>query len=248
MGLCKDDAITYLQRLGYNVVRHPREGVAPLQLIGTQGGETLYLGGIERLLAGVPGALPAIRRDEVAAGIQGQRSSKLDVAIGLSLLQSVVSALGGNVGISAGYRGARTIQFVFDRVLSDSVEPLELGNYLRDGEIDVGNLLLQQYVLGKGRLFVITRTVKTDKFLVNAYAKKGVAATLDVPAIQDLVSGGVRVAASAEGTGTVAYQGDRQLVFGFQCFEVGVADGVLALMQARAGYVALSDHGSATPP
>jgi hypothetical protein len=247
MGLCKDAATTYLQRLGYNVVRHPREGIAPLQLIGVQGGETLYLGGLDRLLANPPGTLPEITRDEVTADIHGQKSSKLDLAIGVNILQSVLSAQGGNLGVSTGYQGVRTIQFVFDQVLSDSVEPLALGDYLRGGVVDADNLVLHQYVLGNGRLFVITRTVKTSKFTVKAESRADVAAALDVPKIQEIVSGNVKVTAGAEDTGTVSYEGSKHLVFGFQCFEVGVADGVLALMQVKSGILALAAESGASP-
>lgn len=94
MGICSDDATTYLRRLGYNVVRHPREGIDPLDLLGMQGGEMKYLGNLSQLITNAPGALPAIKRDQIAGDIQGQQSSKLSAAIGISLLKSFASALG----------------------------------------------------------------------------------------------------------------------------------------------------------
>ncbi|MBX3190079.1 MAG: hypothetical protein KF819_23840 [Labilithrix sp.] len=247
MGLCTDDATTYLKRLGYNVVRHPREGVNPLDLVGRQNGETRYLGSLDQLIKRPPEtALPPVKTDEVAGDVQGQASSKLNFAIGVNLLQSVLSALGGNAGINVGYKGAKTVQFVFDNVLTDSVRPLDLGDYLKAGEVDDANLILQQYVLGNGRLFVVTRTVKTNKFTVKAESSSGTEAALDVPAIQKIVSGNVKVTAAAEKSGTVSYEGDKKLVFGFECFEVGVAGGTLSLMSSKSGAVALSAGSSTT--
>jgi hypothetical protein len=240
MGICKDAAVTYLQDLGYNVVRHPREGIAPLQLVGVQNGETTYLGGIDKLLANVTGELPRVNENEVTAGIRGQQSSKIDAAIGVKILQSALSALGGSLGISAGFKHTRTIQFVFDHVLSDSIEPLALGRYLRRGVVDAENPVLNQYVLGNGRLFVITRTVKTNKFTVAAAAGKDTTASLDVPAIQQLASGKVKVTAASADASTVSFEGSAFVVFGFQCHEIGVADGALSLVQIKSGSIAMA--------
>jgi hypothetical protein len=241
MGICTDSATTYLRRLGYNAVRHPREGIQPLDLIGKQDGEIKYLGGLDQLITNAPGPLPTITRDQVAADIQGQTSSKLDLAIGLTVLQSVLASLGGNVGVKAGYKSTRTIQFVFSKVLTDSVRPLDVGRYLKAGVVDEDNLILQQYVLGNGHLFVLTRTVKTNKFTVQAESAKGVPASLDVPAIQGVASGNLTIDTSANAGGTVSYEGAKNLVFGFECFEVGVVDGMLSLTSAKSGAVALSD-------
>ena len=247
MGICNDDATTYLRRLGYNVVRHPREGIAPLDLIGVQGGETRYLGGLGQLLVAA-GKLPEIKRDEVAADVQGKSSSKLSAAIGVSLLKTVTAALGGNVGVNSGYHRAKTLQFVFTKVLSDSVKPLEIGDFLRAGEVDVGNLLLEQYVLGNGRLYVISRVIKTNHFTIQAERGSGTAAELDVPAVKGVASGSLKIDVSAAATGVVSYDGDKQLVFGFECFEVGVVDGVLSLTSARSGSVALATGEAAAVP
>lgn len=239
MGICSDQATTYLRRLGYNVVRHPREGINPLDIIGIQKGETLQLGTIDQLIAERPTALPAIKRDEVAGDIQGQASSKLNAAIGLNLLKAALSALGGTVGVNIGYQNAKTIQFVFERVVSDSVEPLAVGNYLKAATVDVDNVLLKNYVLGNGKLFLITRTAKTDKFTVKADASNQSSPALDVPVINGVASGSLKVSTAEADASTVSYEGAKKLVFGFQCFEIGVADGILTLVAARAGATAL---------
>jgi hypothetical protein len=44
VGICKDDATSYLKHLGYNVVRHSHEGIDLLQLIGSQSRTASYLG------------------------------------------------------------------------------------------------------------------------------------------------------------------------------------------------------------
>jgi hypothetical protein len=133
-------------------------------------------------------------------------------------------------------------------VLSDSVKPLDVGNYLRAGVVDAGNLILEQYVLGNGRLYIISRTVKTSKFTVQAERSNNTAAELDAPALQSVASGNLKVDTSAAASGMVSYEGDKNLVFGFECFEVGVVNGELSLASTKLGPVALGDGAPPVVP
>lgn len=240
MGICTDKSTTYLRRLGYNVVRHPREGVRPLDLIGRQRDSVTYLGSIEKLITTPPGPLPRMKTDHAAAGISGQSSSKLSLAVGLNVLCAVLSAFGAGAGATAKYKDAKTIQFIFGDVLTDHVAPLDIGNFLKNGEVDDENPILNQYVMGNGRLYVLTRTIKTNKFTVKAEGSGGAEVRLDVPAIQQILDGHVRVSTESDSGGTVTYEGTKNLTFGFECFEVGVEEGTLTMMSAKAGSIALS--------
>jgi hypothetical protein len=240
MGICRDAATTYLKNLGYNVVRHPREGIDPLQLIGKQKGTVLQLGGLDKLIANPPASLPAITRNQIAVDLSGQASSKLDLAVGINILGSFIKAMtGNNLGLKVSYQKADKIQFQFADVTTDSVVPLDVGNYLRQGDVDNDNLILEQYVLGNGTLYLITRTVKAKKFNVVAEKSNGTGVELEVPMIQGIVGGNLKVTADSARSAQITYEGPVSLTFGFQCFEVGVAGGELSLVSAKPGVVAL---------
>jgi hypothetical protein len=102
--------------------------------------------------------------------------------------------------------------------------------------------------MGNGRLYVLTRTIKTNKFTVKAEGSGGAEVALDVPAIKEMLGGRVQVSAESDSAGTVTYEGEKYLTFGFECFEVGVAEGTLTMMSATAGSVALSSEPGATTP
>jgi hypothetical protein len=240
VGICNDQSTTYLKRLGYNVVRHPREGIAPLDLIGKQNGETRWLGKIDKLITQPPATKPAPKKDLVAAGINGQQSSKLKIGVGANVLGTIVGAMGGNLGATISYTNARKLTFAFKDVLTDVIAPLDVGNYLRDGDVDAGNDVLAEYVLGNGELFVITEIVKSKSFGVIYEREDGVAASVDVPEIQGLVGGAVKLETASGSTSTVTYTGQTRLVFGFRCFEVGVLDGDLRLTTSEAGATPLA--------
>ncbi len=118
-----------------------------------------------------------------------------------------------------------------------------MGNYLRDATVDAGNKILQQYVLGKGKLFLITKTAKSKKFTVKYEKKNGLDAKVDVPVLEGAVGGNVAVTTEGASESTIGFEGPINLTFGFQCFEVGVANGTLTLTSVKAGGVVAAVGG-----
>jgi hypothetical protein len=243
MGICIDSSTKFLKKLGYNVVRLPREGIVPLQLIGVQNGDAQQLGGLDQLIVNGAGAggLPVIRTNEKAVDVNGQRSSDLSAALGLNILGAIIGSMGGDLGIKTQYKAAKTITFEYTDVTGDAVDPLAVGRYLRDALVDVDNKIVEQYVLGNGRLYLITRTLKSTKFRVDAKRSDGGSLAVEVPEIQKTVGGNIEVKADASGSNAVTYEGKIPLIFGFQCLDVGVRDGVLSLENTAAGSVAMAE-------
>ncbi|HZU27096.1 MAG TPA: hypothetical protein VFA04_16330 [Bryobacteraceae bacterium] len=241
MGICSDQSVTFLKNLGYNVVRHPNAAIKPLDLIGVQNKQPLYLGPLNLLITNPPGPLPAITANIVAADINGQSSSTLKIGVGVTILGNLIGAMGGsNLGASADFTNARQITFAYNDVLNDQAVPLEIGNYLRNADVDGGNKILQQYVLGNGNLYLITKTAKSRKFTVHFERSNGVDASVTVPVLSGVAGGNVSVAASGASSSTVSFTGTQDLIFAFQCFQVGVKDGVLTLVAAPAGATPLA--------
>lgn len=240
MGFCADEATTYLRGLGYNVVRHPRQDLRPLLLLGRQAGEVLVLGSVEGLTQGPGRGLPAVDVGQTAADINGRSTGKFSSALGLNILDSLLGALGAAGGVRAHYRGARSIQFTFTDVEVDRVDPLDVGDYLRDSEVDADNPILHEYILGNGELYVVTQTVKSNQLSVTAETNDGSGVRLDVPAIQDALGGRVAVSRQGQSSTAITYSGTKKLVFGFKCFTVGLLDGRISLVATRAGSLALA--------
>jgi hypothetical protein len=248
MGLfCSDNSIKILASLGYNVVRQPRANLAPLTLIGKQNGEFLQLGPITKLITNAPGAPPAITTGQPGAGIQGQSSSSLDLSIGANILGNLIGGMGGNLGINTSYTDARKITFNYTDVTLDSMDPIDVGEYLKNGDVNADNLILEQYVLGNGELFVITTVAKSKKFNVSYEKKNSIGASVDVPALQGLAGANVKVSSSAASSSVISFEGDTPLSFAFQCLQVGVVDGVLSLTTVKAGAVTVSAGADLKP-
>ena len=234
---CKDDSLTYLSGLGYNVIRHPDSSFAPLKLLGEQKGEFMLLGSLQQLITSSANDLPSVSSGQQAADINGQRSSALKLGVGANILGSLIGAMGGNLGASVNYTDATQMTFEYQDVTVDSVTPLDAGSYLRNSHVDADNLVLKQYVLGNGNLFLITKVVRSDKFTVHYSKNKGVDASVQVPVIQAAVGGSLSVATASGSGAALSFQGKTSMPFGFQCFAIGLDNGELSLMSVKAGDV-----------
>jgi hypothetical protein len=241
MGLCSDESNQYLRDVGYNVVRLPRNFLPPLSLLAKQRGTVEYIGEISSLIDHPAGNLPAIKTNQTTSNINGKTTSGLDLSLGLSILNGLIAGLGGGkLGVSTSYTNARTVTFEFNNVQSDSVDALQVGNFLRDGRIDAGNPLIEQYVLGNGSLYVVTERLKASEITASFEGSKGVKANVDVPVIANQVGATIAVALSNGRSNAVKFQGKELLTFGFKCFEIGVVEGKITMLAVKPGALVAS--------
>jgi hypothetical protein len=232
MGICRDKAVNYLKGLKLNTVTQPSSDIKPLALIGEYRGAIAIIGRLDQLVSSSSVSTPTTTTG-VAAEISGKKSSKLPLEIGINILGTLIGAMGGNLGVNASYNSAKTVEFTFKNVNRERANVVEIGDYLLGGEIRWNHLILQKYLFGKGNLYVITEVVRSNEIGVTAYSKTGANLGVDVPVIQQAVGGKVKVGVENESTKSVAYKGDKELVFGFVAIELS------ALENAETGELSL---------
>lgn len=216
----KDPSVTFLNRFGYNVVKLPRAGIEPMDVIGRDE-TTQWLGPIASVWAsGVPVPTPLPPRP--AAPVNGQKTDQLQVTFGLKILSSTLAAFGATVpALDVAYSRARTVQFSYTNVTSTVVPPLEAGNYLASGALNTENPVVRHYFTDEDpQAFLIVDVLKSDSLTVTATDEHGVDISLDVPAIQQLVGANVSVKPSGSSTSTLTYTGPLPVTFGFIVDEI----------------------------
>jgi hypothetical protein len=234
MAICHDKATVHLRSLGYNLLGNPSARVRPLELIGRQT-DTAYVGQLSRLMAQILGPAPDVHVDLPDADINGTVSSRLDFSIGANILVGIIGGMGGSLGVHLDYTDADTLEFGFAGVSVDEVVPAEAARYLRSCTAHPGNPVLQQYVLGSGDLFLVTRAAKSRTFTVKYERRDHQVAKVNVPVLRAALGSNIQVSGSGESDTTLRVTGPAPLVFAFQCFHVGVEDGALSLVSLRAG-------------
>jgi hypothetical protein len=227
---CPDTSTTYLARLGLNCVKEPTAAFEPLILLGQLEASFSQLGKLNALLKNPPMSLPQITTD-AAASISGQHTDKIEIKVGVDILGALLSALGGGT-LSAGFDfgDSTDLQFVYENVVEDRAEPTDVGKYLTNQPVDTANLALKQFITGDGKLFVVTRVVKSNKFTVQFTNMFGVGVNVTVPPIIG-VDGQVSVQVNNDNKSIVSFQGTQMLGFGFECYKLIVTGGQVTTMQ-----------------
>jgi hypothetical protein len=212
-----DPFLTYLKSFGYSVIRLPRTDIQPLQVLVKEDTRLSRLGDLVTILR--PGArigLPKLKENVAAANVSGERTRDLSIGVGLSILGSVISAMGGSkLGLDVTYKNAKTATFEFADVLEDRVDLADVDQYLSDADISAFSTHAAQ-LLEADSVYVLTSTIKSKKFIVQAKQSSGVPVEVQVPEIQQVVGASVKVSVEQQMSSKIAYEGALPLVFGFQ--------------------------------
>lgn len=220
---CRDQSLTLLAKHGYNVVRLPRTGIEPLDVLGRDHN------GIERL-GRLPViwhsnvAVPTISDGNVAAEIKAIRTSALKVSFGLKILEDILSGLGGAAipRLDTAYSAAESLQFAFGNIRIGKVDPFDVGTYLKGGDLQVGNPFVDRYFFeDSADTYIITEVLKSDSVTVIPSSKSDLGGGVDISAIQNSVGAAIKVETGSESKSAVTYKGPTHLTFGFKAFRAG---------------------------
>ncbi|MGE0592424.1 MAG: hypothetical protein AB7G23_09485 [Vicinamibacterales bacterium] len=221
-----DPALTYLKSFGYSVVRLPRADIRPLLVLVLEGNRLSRLGDLATVLQ--PGgtiALPTVKQDVPAANIAGQKSRDLSFGVGLSILGNIIGAMGGSkLGLDVAYKNAKSISFEFSDVLADDVDLISLDQFLTDADVNPFSTHVSR-LLESDAVYVTSGVIKTKKFIIDARTSDGTSVDVQIPEIQNLVGGNVKVGTSGESASKVVYESAVPLAFGFQAARLYYEEG-----------------------
>jgi hypothetical protein len=245
--MCNDPFITYLKQTGYNVIRLPRQDFPPLQLLAGDRKELTSLGALATVISGP--SLPPLRQNAPAAPISGQQTGKLSLGVGLTLLGSIVEALGGSkIGLDAQYKSAKSVTFEFTDVLMDSIEIAALDQYLAAADVNPNSRHVGA-LLEADEVYVVTTTIKSNTITVRTGGERDIEVGLKLPEIQKVVGGELKVSAANNSASSITYKGNTPLVFGFQAIKLAYRDGhYTAFELVDAGDIAARDLLGKQPP
>lgn len=226
MILCKDPALTFLNGLGYNVVRLPRAGILPLDVLGKERrGLPEPLGRLSTIWK-TEAAEPAAKATD-SAQFQGVSTSALKLSVGIKLLEAFLGALGASApSVRLSYNGARRVKFRFDNPTVLGVAPLEIGDFLKDGDLEADSPFVRRYFFDEdNRAYVVSEVLQSSSISVSALDENELDVGVDVPAIQNAVKGELAVKVSSGTQGDITYEGKQRLTFGFKAYQIAFLNG-----------------------
>lgn len=234
MALCKDPSVTFLNNDGYNVVKLPRAGIEPLDVLGRDSSNELIGPLSEVWKSALPVPVPGA--PQPVSNIEGKKSSKLDLSIGLKVLSNVLSAFGATTpSLDAEFKKAKTVQFSYTNVTAVTVTPLAAGKYLAAGNLESDNPVVQHYFLeDDAQAYLLFEVLKSNQIMITAQDESGAAVKVDVPAIQGLVGAKVGVSTASASDQTLKFTGPVPVTFGFKALEIAFENGKWKLKGAKA--------------
>ncbi len=219
--LCKDDSLTYLNEIGYNVIKLPREAIDPLLVLAGPPDNLSVIGPLSDFIAGGPP--PQATRDVPAADISFKKTNRLKASLGLKLIDGFLSHLcNAGASVSSAYSDAAQIQILLQNVLTDSVAISVIANFIDSLPPTTGTLM--DLIRQSGVAYLITDTAKSNAFGVQSYDASSRKLAVDAKGVQEVLGASAGVSISADAKGAITYQGNRWLRFGFKAVPFWVDD------------------------
>jgi hypothetical protein len=216
----KDPSITFLNKYGYNVVKLPRTGIEPMDIVGRDE-TTLNLGNIGKIWTSTV-AQPTPGPARPTAAVNGMRTDALDVSFGLDILANALAAFGATApSLNAAYQSAHTVNFAYTNVTTTSVSPFDAGAYLASGTLQTENPQVTNYFFSEqAQAYLILDVLKSDSITITASDSHGATVGVDVPAIQAVVGANVKVKSSNASNSEITFTGPAALTFGFSVQQI----------------------------
>ena len=223
MGVCKDPVTTELNKRGYNLVKLPRVGIDPMDVLGRENNSMEKLGSIAEVWTSTA-PVPPVGAPAPVSGVTGEKTSDLDVGIGLTLLADALAGLGAGLSLpslSLAFKKARKVQFKFINVESTSITPFALGKFLANGTLDMSNPFVSHYFGNdETQEYIIFDVLKSDSISVTAKTETGTTVEADIGALSGALKANVSAKASSTSASEITFEGKAKATFAFKLFEV----------------------------
>jgi hypothetical protein len=225
MALCKDPAVTYLQTLNYNVLRHPRADLTPLDVLGRTLKAVERLGPLEKIWK-TSKPKPELKIVE-SADVKAQSTGSLRGSLGVKVLDGLLSGFGvGSIGGKFSLSGAKGMRFHFEKPEVFAADPLSIGDYLSEGDLDSANVVVGRYFYDDAAdVYLVTEVLRTNKLTIEFDAENEAKANADVSALEGLLKPELEVARDKKRSTAITVATDKALCFGFKAYAVSYDEG-----------------------
>jgi hypothetical protein len=230
MATCKDKAIDHLNSLGYNAIKLPREGITPLIVLSRDPNTSIssIYGHITDLVAEPMPPLPKVFENLQAGTISGLRTNKLEFKFGISILNDLLSAIGGkSAGIEAVFGKASKIEFEYENVQYDTVMPASVTKFLRGAKPSIDEDFVAQFN-EQGEAYIIIDVLKSNSFGIRVYQDSNQGIDINIDALKNVVGLSSKISIEKKVDTKISFNGSQALGFGFKACPIWMetVDGV----------------------
>jgi hypothetical protein len=221
---CSDPILTQLKDKGYNVIRLPRLGIRPLDVLAGTNSELDHLGALHTVWTSSTKE-PVPYEPRATSNIAGGTSRAIKASLGLSILNDLLAGFGVSAPkVKTAFGQTRTLTFKYDQPKQWGIAPFEIGSYLAAGDLAEGNPVLDKH-LRDSRLYLITEILLSNSLTVVAEAKTSSNTAVDGNMLKDAVQAKLDVSVEEGEQSSITFAGKHDVAFGFKAFELSFSDG-----------------------
>lgn len=249
MGLFSRGSASFLPDRDFLPMAMPTAGFDVLWILTRSGGALRRFGILsDVLVARDLLAADAVRRDEITANAAGTASKSAKAGLSLGIVNTILTALGGNAGLDLSTTGAHSVEYAYTDVAADIVNLARLDAWLSSADLALGAGRVADLLVAE-RLYLVVATLKAAGVTSKMRDAKGIDLKLDVPTVQQLVGGGITVSGSSTQTNALTFRGSVPLTIaakvaqlrvderGFWVNEEPVSDGEIRALSPGVEYL-----------
>lgn len=242
---CKDELALFLRKkYGYNLIKLPKEGILPLQLLIRRNEgivdkiKNLFLpvalddshSYLENLLKSSTKTLPKPKKRLIPNSLKGRKSSKISSAIAIKLFDNFFSSLAETSNeeevavkqqFESIFKSHNSWEFMFDKnSITYSVDLINLDSYLSNSKLikDISENTINQLMLGD--IFVITSVLMSNSFSIIEADDNDFLNKISLEKLKKLITSDVGLNISKENNSEIKFKGRNLLTFGFQAAQL----------------------------
>jgi hypothetical protein len=227
---CKDDAVTQLNTLGYDIVRYPKVDIEPLDVVIEHQGAFVRLGALPKFwITDAPRPKPS---QNPAPNLESVKTNKLKGHFGIQALMDAI----GSAGVKLSGSRDSSMQLVAQKPMVRSCVFAELADYIAKGEVNQESVGAANYMFSDAnRSWLIIETIASAELEIVI----GDSSNAETEATAKEVTGTLQVTAgvskAAFSGNKITYKHETPLVFGFKTAEIQYDGSWTLALPGRAG-------------
>jgi hypothetical protein len=121
------------------------------------------------------------------------------------------------IGLELAFQNASSIQFEFNNVTEDYLEPSKLDIYLRNTATKNSGYITK---MKDGHIYIVTSVLKCESFTISLQDKSKSLLNIELPEIKDIVKGKVKIATKSGNKEKISFDGEVSLAFAAKLHQV----------------------------
>lgn len=234
--ICKNDTTTLLREMfKATPLRVPEARVQPLIVVAQKDNDVQFRGELSFLLDN-PEAFVMDFNTDAVADVALDRTKKVDVEVGLSILEGLLKGLNMSpAAVGVALKGVKEISFSFHNVQRRWLDLGKLGTQLKTNRLDLTHPAVKFFTGEDAPTFLlISDAIVSNSFGINLESGRDDAFEEGVPAIEKFIAdANLNVKVQSSHKKSITFQGENPLTFAFSCVRVAFEPetGAISLME-----------------